>query len=281
MAFEPPTPSNNIDAVLRLMADLRAPDGGCPWDLEQTHASIARYAIEEAYEVVDAIEQGDDAQLKAELGDLLLQTVFHAQMADERGAFCFEDVCAGLVEKMVRRHPHVYGTSAERSAHGQTIAWEEMKAAERAERANGRAGILDDVPVGLPALTRAEKLMKRAARVGFDWPDVSGVIAKIREELAEVEEAITENDPDHIEEELGDLLSTVANLTRFLGVDGETALRKSNAKFARRFAAIEASVQKSGKPFSDHTLAELDRYWEDEKKRERRAHSQDQENETP
>lgn len=280
MAFDPPSPSNNIDAVVQLMADLRAPDGGCPWDLEQTHASIARYAIEEAYEVVDAVEQGDDGQLKAELGDLLLQTVFHARMAEERDAFCFDDVCAGLVEKMVRRHPHVYGASAERSAHGQTIAWEEMKAAERAERAQGVAGILDDVPIALPALTRAEKLMKRAARVGFDWPNVAGVIAKVHEELAEVEEAIAENEPDHIEEELGDLLSTIANLTRYLGVDGETALRKSNAKFTRRFAAIEAAVRRSGKPFSDHTLAELDRYWEDEKKRER-VHPQDQPNETP
>ncbi len=270
MAFAPPKESKDIQSLLQIMRNLRAPEGGCPWDVDQTHASIAQYAIEEAYEVVDAIENGTDSSLKEELGDLLLQVVFHARMAEERGAFDFGEVVDAIVTKMVRRHPHVFETADGRSADAQTEAWEEIKAAERAEKAgDGPASLLDDVPIGLPALTRAEKLGKRAARAGFDWPSTEGVIAKIREELAEVEDALGEDDQSHLEEELGDLLFSVANLTRYLKVDGETVLRRCNAKFTRRFHAIETGVAASGKAFKDHTLAELEAYWDAEKAGER------------
>lgn len=269
MAFEPPKTRNSIEAVRQLMSDLRSPDGGCPWDLEQTHQSIARYAIEEAYEVVDAIEHGNDQDIRDELGDYLLQVVFHSQMAAERNAFTFEDVCQAIVDKMVRRHPHVYGDESHRTAEGQLVAWEDIKAGERADKSKGDASALDDVPVGLPALTRAEKLGKRAARLGFDWPDVGGVIAKLREELDEVEEALAAKDQKAIEEELGDLLFSVANLTRYLKIDGETVLRQTNEKFVSRFKAIERGVAASGKPFEDHTLAELESYWDAAKVAER------------
>ena len=261
MAFAPPENRRSLSALVQIMEDLRNPDGGCPWDVEQTHASIARYAIEEAYEVVDAIEHGTDQDLKEELGDMLLQVIFHARMAEERGAFALPDVIEAIVEKMVRRHPHVSEKADGRDADGQTKAWEEIKAAERKTQ-NKAASALDNVPVGLPALTRAEKLGKRAARLGFDWPDVTGVTDKIREELAETEEAIASGDNRHITEELGDLLFSVANLTRYLGVDGESALRGTNAKFVKRFRAIEDGVTASGKPFAEHTLAELEAYWE-------------------
>lgn len=265
MPFSPPKDSRDIQSLLQIMDNLRTPEGGCPWDVAQSHASIARYALEEAYEVVDAIDRQDDQDLRDELGDLLLQVVFHAQMAKERGAFDFADVVSAIGTKMVRRHPHVFADAAERDADTQTIAWEEIKAAERAEKAAGAPdripSLLDDVPVGLPALTRAEKLGKRAARAGFDWPSTAGVIAKIREELDEVEDALAHTDQAHLEEELGDLLFSVANLTRYLKVDGETVLRACNAKFIRRFEAVEAGVAASDKTFKDHTLAELEAYW--------------------
>ncbi|WP_031548941.1 nucleoside triphosphate pyrophosphohydrolase [Parvularcula oceani] len=268
MPFDPPEQPRSIDALRELMRKLRDPQGGCPWDVEQTSASIARYAIEEAYEVVDAIENGSDADLRDELGDLLLQVVFHSQMADERGAFSFEDVTESVVTKMVRRHPHVFGDAEERSAEGQTRAWEEIKAEERAEKGEDDSA-LSGLPVGLPALTRAEKLGKRAAKTGFDWPDAQGVIAKIREELEEVEEALSGRDEKAVREELGDLLFSVANLTRTLGVDGESALRAANAKFERRFRAVEARARKAGRPVEEHSLDELEAHWIAAKNEER------------
>lgn len=270
MAFSPPDNRRSVEALRQIMEHLRAPEGGCPWDLEQTHASIASYAIEEAYEVGDAIENGDDRDLKEELGDLLLQVVFHAQMARERDAFTFDDVVEAIVTKMVRRHPHVFVEEDGRSADDQLVAWEDIKAAERAEKVKGDSqSVLDDVPIGLPALTRAEKLGKRAARQGFDWPSTDGVIDKIKEELSEVEEAVQGGDRDRIEDEIGDLLFSVANLTRYLKLDGETILRRCNAKFTRRFKAIEAGVAASGKKFADHTLEEMETYWDQEKRREK------------
>lgn len=268
MAFTPPANRRSIDALRAIMANLRAPDGGCPWDVEQDHRSIASYAIEEAYEVVDAIENGTDDDLRDELGDLLLQVVFHAQMAAERGAFDFDDVVQSISDKMVRRHPHVFEAPDGRDAEAQTLAWEEIKAQERAEKSEREDGVLDGIPIGLPALTRAEKLAKRAMKVGFDWPDWRGVTAKLREELAEVEEAILEEDEAHIREEVGDFLFTAACLTRAVNVDGETVLREANAKFRRRFSYVEAGVARSGRQWADHTLEEFEVYWAEGKAKE-------------
>jgi len=256
-----PDQASAIDRLRTVMARLRDPDGGCPWDLEQDFRSIARYTIEEAYEVVDAIERGDMADLKEELGDLLLQVVFHSQMAEEAGHFRFEDVAEAISEKMIRRHPHVFGSAEERDAQSQTRAWEAQKAAERAAKADGDSSVLANVPVALPALTRAEKLMKRAARVGFDWPDVAGVLAKVDEELAEVREAVAEGDATHIHEEIGDLLSTVVNAARKLGVDPETALRDSNAKFERRFIAVEQQLMQKGSSVQEADLDAMEAEW--------------------
>lgn len=264
MAKTPPADARSIAGLQQLMAQLRDPDGGCPWDVEQDHRSIARYAIEEAYEVVDAIENGNDGDLKNELGDLLLQVVFHSQMAAERGAFTFEDVVEGIVTKMVRRHPHVFEEPDGRDAEGQTVLWEEMKAQERAEKGRDDS-IFADVPVGLPALARSEKLTKRAARVGFEWEKPEHILDKVDEELGELREAFASGDLEHTEEELGDLLNSCANFGRRLGIDSETALRKANAKFESRFRHVEAAVRASGKGFEDHTLAELEAYWQDAK----------------
>ncbi|WP_370336674.1 nucleoside triphosphate pyrophosphohydrolase [Parvularcula marina] len=261
MAFDPPSDRRSIEGLRAIMANLRAPEGGCPWDLEQDHRSIASYCLEEAYEVVDAIENGTDRDLCEELGDLLLQVVFHAQMASERGAFDFDDVVEAISEKMVRRHPHVFDSDDGRDADGQTAAWEEIKAQEKAERGKTEDGVLDGIPVGLPALTRAEKIAKRAMKVGFDWPDWRGVTAKLREELAEVEEAIIEEDEAHIREEVGDFLFTAACLTRATRLDGETVLREANEKFRRRFASVEAGVRDSGRSWEEHTLDQLEAYW--------------------
>ncbi|RFB04365.1 nucleoside triphosphate pyrophosphohydrolase [Parvularcula marina] len=261
MAFDPPSDRRSIEGLRAIMANLRAPEGGCPWDLEQDHRSIASYCLEEAYEVVDAIENGTDRDLCEELGDLLLQVVFHAQMAAERGAFDFDDVVEAISDKMVRRHPHVFDSDDGRDADGQTAAWEEIKAQEKAERGKTEDGVLDGIPVGLPALTRAEKIAKRAMKVGFDWPDWRGVTAKLREELAEVEEAILEEDEAHIREEVGDFLFTAACLTRATRLDGETVLREANEKFRRRFASVEAGVRDSGRSWEEHTLDQLEAYW--------------------
>ena len=255
--------------LLAVMARLRDPDGGCPWDLEQDFATIAPYTIEEAYEVADAIQRGHLDDLCEELGDLLFQVVFHSRMAEEAGAFCFEDVAAGMAEKMIRRHPHVFGEAEERDADSQTRAWEAQKAAERAEKRKDDPSVLADLPLALPALTRAEKLMKRAARVGFDWPTIEGVFAKIDEELAETREAVDEGDADHVAEEIGDLLSTVVNLARKLDVDPEAALRDSNAKFERRFRFVEQKLEAKGSSVEEADLDAMEALWLEAKREER------------
>ena len=252
-------PENEMDRLLGIMAKLRNPEGGCPWDLEQNFARIAPYTIEEAYEVADAIARNDLSELKEELGDLLLQVVFHAQMANEAGEFTFEDVARAISDKMVRRHPHVFSDADIKTSEAQIDNWEVIKAAERKEKKKG--GVLADVPAALPALMRAQKLQSRAARVGFDWPDVQGVIAKIREELAEVEEAIASGDTAHTQEEVGDLLFAVTNLARFTGGDAETALREANLKFTRRFEYIEDSLATRGKEMKDTPLDALEALW--------------------
>jgi len=248
-----------IDRLLQIMARLRAPEGGCPWDVEQTFATIAPYTVEEAYEVADAIERGDLDELKGELGDLLFQVVFHARMAEEQGLWAFDDVVEAVADKLVRRHPHVFGDAGARSADEQTIAWEQIKAEERKGR--DKHGVLDDVPVGLPALTRAVKLTRRAARVGFDWPSTREVFDKAREELAELEAEIAAGDDGRVREELGDFLFVIANLARKLEVEPEDALRAANAKFVRRFAFIEAELAKDGRTPEQSDLAEMDGLW--------------------
>ncbi len=256
--------TRNITALLDVMARLRSPDGGCPWDLEQNFRTIAPYTVEEAYEVADAIERGDMGALKDELGDLLFQTVFHAQMAKELGLFSFEDVTEAITDKMIRRHPHVFGDEIMRSAEEQTDAWEAQKARERAEK--GADSLLDDVPAGLPGLTRAVKLQKRAARVGFDWTDAKDVLAKIAEETGELHEAMESKDRDHIEEEYGDLLFALANISRHLDIDPESALRRANAKFIRRFGHIEKTFAARGKSLADASLDEMETVWSEAKK---------------
>lgn len=267
MAKNPPTNTRSIEGLRELMAALRDPDGGCPWDVEQDHTSIARYCIEEAYEVVDAIENGTDKDLVNELGDLLLQVVFHAQMASERGAFTFEDVVESIITKMIRRHPHVFEENDGRDAEGQTVKWEEMKAQERAEKGQGDS-IFADVPVGLSALARSEKITRRAARVGFEWEQPIHILDKVQEELDELREAHLSGDRAHMEEELGDLLNSCANYGRRLGIESETALRKSNDKFVRRFQFIEKRVAESGRSFEHHSLDEMEAYWAEAKKLE-------------
>jgi tetrapyrrole methylase family protein/MazG family protein/ATP diphosphatase len=247
-----------IDRLLAVMARLRDPERGCAWDVEQTFATIAPYTIEEAYEVADAIERDDMPGLREELGDLLLQVVFHARMAEEAGLFAFDDVATAISDKLVRRHPHVFGDAEHRTSDEQTVAWETIKAAERSAKA--KPGVLDDVPTGLPALTRALKLTKRAARVGFDWPDAATVIDKLHEELAELQAEIA-GDPAKIREELGDLLFVVANLARKLDVEPEDALRSANAKFTRRFKYVEDRLQALGRTPGESTLEEMDAFW--------------------
>ena len=250
--------------LVELMARLRDPATGCPWDLEQTFATIAPYTIEEAYEVADAIERQDMGELKGELGDLLFQSVFHARMAEEAGHFDINDVVRTLVTKMVDRHPHVFGTDRIDSAEAQVGAWETMKAAERAKKAAGtEPSALDGVALGLPALMRAEKLAKRAARVGFDWPSPGPVLEKLQEEIAELEEAIAAPVPDqaHVAEELGDILFVVANLCRKLSVDPEEALRAANSKFGKRFRAMEAMAKSRGQDFAKLSLDEQEALW--------------------
>lgn len=255
--------TRNIAALLDVMTRLRSPDGGCPWDLEQNFRTIAPYTVEEAYEVADAIERGDMGALKDELGDLLFQTVFHAQMAKEAGLFSFEDVTEAITDKMIRRHPHVFGDETMRTAQEQTDAWEAQKAKERAEK--GADSLLDDVPAGLPGLTRAVKLQKRAARVGFDWTDAKDVLAKIAEETEELHEAMETKDRDHIEEEYGDLLFALANISRHLDIDPESALRRANEKFIRRFRHIEKTFAARGKALADARLDEMEDVWNEAK----------------
>jgi MazG family protein len=246
--------------LLQIMAALRNPDGGCPWDQEQTFATIAPYTVEEAYEVADAIERGAPEDLKEELGDLLFQVVFHSRMAEEQGLFDFAAVAEAMNEKMLRRHPHVFGDHAYADLADQTAGWESIKAEERAKKQ--RSSILDDVPVGLPGLTRAVKLTKRAARVGFDWPSTREVLDKLREELAELEAEIDAGDQAKAREELGDLMFVCANLARKLEVEPEDALRATNAKFVRRFNFIEEALAKQGRSPDQSDLAEMDALWD-------------------
>ncbi len=255
--------------LVEIMAKLRDPNGGCPWDLEQTFATIAPYTVEEAYEVADAIERNDLPELRDELGDLLLQVVFHSRMAEEQGAFDLKDVAAAISDKMIRRHPHVFGDHAYDDLSAQVADWEELKAQER--KAKAKTGVLDDVPTGLPALTRAVKLTKRAARVGFDWPSAREVLDKLREETAEIEVEIEAGDMAKAREELGDILFVCANLARKLDVDPEDALRATNAKFVRRFGFVEAGLAERGKTPDQSDLAEMDALWNDAKAAEKKA----------
>ena len=257
-----------IDRLIQIMERLRDPDGGCPWDVAQTFATIAPYTIEEAYEVADAIERGDLDDLKGELGDLLFQVVFHARMAEEAGLFAFDDVANVMADKLERRHPHVFGDEAAKpDAVSQKARWEDIKAGERVARA--QHGVLDDVPVGLPALARAAKLTRRAGRVGFDWPSTDQVFDKLHEEVAELRAEIAAGDLDKAREEMGDLLFVVANLARKLEVEPEDALRGANAKFIRRFAFIEAELAKDGRAPEQSDLAEMDALWNAAKAAER------------
>ncbi len=254
-----------IERLLAIMARLRDPTSGCPWDVAQTFTTIAPYTIEEAHEVADAIDRQAWGELPGELGDLLLQTVFHARMAEEAGLFAFADVVTAISDKMVARHPHVFGDqSRDKTPEQQTADWEAMKAAER-----GPARTLDGVALGLPALTRAVKLQKRSARVGFDWPSTDQVLAKLTEEAAELVEARDTLTSEEVAEEMGDLLFVMANLARHLKVDPEAALRAANAKFTRRFARIEDWLAEAGKTPSQSDLAEMDALWERAKREER------------
>jgi len=258
----------SIDDLLAVMARLRDPQGGCPWDLQQTFQTIVPSTLEECYELADAIEHEDYAHVREELGDVLFQVIFYSQMGAERDLFRFGDVVHGLVDKLLRRHPHVFagGTIngvADASAIDEAevkLRWEQIKAEERAQKTHH--GVLDDVPLALPAIVRAQKLQKRAANVGFDWPSVQPVFAKLQEEIAEIEQAIAQGDADGIEDEVGDLLFVVTNLARHLQVDAEAAIRRSNQKFERRFRFIERQLAESGKAPAQASLLEMDTLWD-------------------
>jgi ATP diphosphatase len=266
----PMTPSRDIHRLIAIMAALRTPGTGCPWDLEQDFGSIAPYTIEEAYEVADAIDRGDYGHLVDELGDLLLQVVFHARMAEEQGLFAFGDVVEAITTKMIRRHPHVFGDARDLSAAAVKGLWDRIKADEKAARgAKEPTGVLAGVPVGLPALTRALKLQEKAGKVGFDWNDPRAVLAKIREEADEIEEALDAVDRSEAAAEVGDLLFAVVNLARHLGGDPERVLRGTNAKFERRFAAIERALAARGRTPEQSTLDEMDALWNEAKKAEK------------
>ncbi len=268
---QPPAPSEDIADLIAIMAALRTPGTGCPWDLEQDFTSIAPYTIEEAYEVADAIARGDMVDLCDELGDLLLQVVFHARMAEEQGRFAFPDVVRAITTKLIRRHPHVFGDARNLSPQAVKGLWGEIKRREKAERGAARAasglpaeddsGLLGGIPAALPGLTRAVKLQAKASGVGFDWKDARLVIAKLREETAEVEEALAAGDQSAAADEIGDLLFVVANLARHLDVDPEAAIRGTNAKFERRFGFIEQELAKSGRVPAQSSLAEMDALW--------------------
>ena len=265
-------PSRDISRLIEIMAALRTPGSGCPWDLEQTFETIAPYTLEEAYEVADAIARGDVAHLKDELGDLLLQVVFHARMAEEQGAFAFGDIVEAITAKLIRRHPHVFAHEDGKTANAVKGLWERIKAEERAARGEpAEAGALAGVPVALPALTRALKLQKKAGAVGFDWNDPRAVLAKIREETDEIEAALDAGDEAHAATEVGDLLFAVVNLARHLDADPEGILRAANRKFERRFASIERALAARGKSPKDATLAEMDALWDQAKEEETRT----------
>lgn len=260
---------SNIQKLLEVMARLRDPETGCPWDVEQDFATIAPYTVEEAYEVADAIAREDIDDLRDELGDLLFQVVFHAQMANEAGHFDFEDVAEAIAEKMLRRHPHVFGSADQRAEGKVDGSWETIKAAERMEKADGSS--LAGIPKALPALKRAQKLGKRAATVGFDWDERQGVRDKISEELEELEEAVGSRDTAHMEEEFGDLLFAVVNLARHLDIDPEKALTGANFKFEERFRDMEREIQVSGKSLKKLPLAVLEQHWRAAKQRLKRS----------
>lgn len=273
-----PSSPKTVDGLIEIMAALRTPDTGCPWDLEQTFESIAPYTIEEAYEVADAIQRRNMADLKDELGDLLLQVVYHARMAEEAGAFDFFDVVAAISDKMTRRHPHVFGSDEERANTKLDGLWERVKAEEKAKRraTDGEGhdtSVLDGVPIALPAMTRAVKLQDKAARVGFDWPGLDPVFDKAKEELGELEAAIkdardNDGDKSEIVAEYGDFVFVVANVARHLGIDPETAIRETNAKFERRFKRIEALLSEDGRTPDQSDLEEMDRLWDRAKSEE-------------
>lgn len=266
-----------IQRLLDIMARLRDPNGGCPWDLEQNFKTIAPYTVEEAYEVADAIERDDLPSLRDELGDLLFQVVFHSQMAQEQGAFSFDDVVNAICDKMERRHPHVFGNAQIDNAHAQTVAWEEQKRRERAEK---NSSVLDDVPLALPALTRANKLGKRAAQVGFEWSDVNGALEKLDEEIAEFKAEVRSHfclqdqhqsrQQERLAAEIGDVLFCVVNVCRYLKIDPEAALKNTNASFERRFRYVERGLRAQGKTPQQATLAEMDQLWDEGKAYERR-----------
>src|SRR5579871_4175977 len=263
------TPSREIGRLLEIMAALRTPGTGCPWDLAQNFSTIAPYTLEEAYEVADAIARGDLVDLKDELGDLLLQVVFHARMAEEQGAFDFGDVVQAITEKLIRRHPHVFGDEQSRTPQAVEGLWERIKAEEKAARPNrGEESALAGVPVALPALTRALKLQEKAGKVGFDWNDVGAVLAKIREEIAEVEEEIAGGSEQSLPGEVGDLIFAVVNLARHLKVDPESALRGANMKFERRFAHIERRLAERGRTPESVSLDEMEALWVEAKTEE-------------
>ena len=253
-----------LDDLIEIMARLRHPEAGCPWDMEQDFKSIAPYTIEEAYEVADAIARGDMDSLKDELGDLLLQVIYHTRMAEEDGLFAFTDVANAVSAKMIRRHPHVFGDAVVEDSEAQTASWEAIKATERqAKGTDGLPSVLDHVPTALPAMKRAEKLQKRAARVGFDWPDAAQVIDKIREEIGELETEINNDAPqDRLEDELGDLLFAVVNLARKVKVEPGSALRQTNLKFEARFRFIERMLAAKGRTTEDASLREMEALWQ-------------------
>jgi len=254
-----------IERLLAIMAQLRDPEHGCPWDRAQSWSTIVPHTLEEAHELADAVAEGDPQRIRDELGDVLFQVVFQARIAEEGGHFRFEDVAAAISDKLERRHPHVFGNETIVDQAALRQAWERHKASERAAAGSG-AGALDGIARTLPALARSEKLGKRAARVGFDWPDLAGVLAKVREEIAELESAAQANDPAHLREELGDLLFSLAQVARRLDLDAEDALRAANAKFERRFRHVEAALQARGLQPSDVGLGELEALWAAAKK---------------
>lgn len=269
-------PSKDISRLIEIMAALRAPDTGCPWDVEQDFASIAPYTIEEAYEVADAIARGDLDDLRDELGDLLLQVVYHARMAEEASEFAFPDVVQAITTKMIRRHPHVFGDEQARSAGMAKGMWEKIKAEEKSEKRNARLargldpedngkGFLDSVPLAFPALTRALKLQEKAARVGFDWSEAEPILDKIEEEISELREALAKGDAASIKDEFGDTLFAVVNLGRHLKVDSEAALSGTNDKFRSRFHFVEQALQASGRSLEDASLEEMEALWQNAK----------------
>jgi ATP diphosphatase len=267
----PLKPSRDITRLIEIMAALRTPGSGCAWDLEQSFETIAPYTLEEAYEVADAIARGDRAGLEDELGDLLLQVVFHARMAEEQGAFDFGNVVEGITAKLIRRHPHVFADAQGHTAQSVKGLWEHIKTQENAEHGEAERGALAGVPLALPALTRALKLQDKAGRVGFDWNDPRAVLAKIREEADEIEAALHAGDNVHVAHEIGDLLFAVVNLARHMAADPEGVLRATNVKFERRFAAIEAALTARGKRPQDATLAEMDALWDAAKEAEKKG----------